>query len=264
MAIGDLLTPVKLAQVLAVGLIGVYTYRKDMLNAAGAFTAVVLGSLIVLATNILWLILLFALLGLGSAATRFRFKEKQAAKVSEKGRGGRRSTRNVIGNGLTPAVFAVLAPLSVETFGPGPATIAYVCAIAVAAADTFASEFGSLARNVYLITTFRKVPAGVDGGVSIQGQVAALAGGLVMGLLGALFLGPLSAWMPLGSFVPPLDVSPWAIALPALMGFFGCQVDSVLGATLEGEGLFTKEETNLLSITAGALLGFVLALVLGL
>ena len=260
MDVASFLAPAKLLQVLAVAAIGVYTYRKDMLNATGAFTAFAMGALIVLFTNFLWLLLLFALLGLGSAATRFRFKEKQARKVSEK-QGGRRSTRNVIANGATPAVLAVSAPLIAQTWGPDVAAVAYVCAIAVAAADTFASEFGSLAKKVYLITTFREVPAGVDGGVSLPGQVAALAGGLLISLLGALFLGVIPAFWGLDL---PMSVTPWTLLLPVAMGFLGCQVDSVLGATLEGDGLFTKEETNLLSITAGAVLGLVLAILLGL
>ena len=62
----------------------------------------------------------------------------------------------------------------------------------------------------------------------------------------------------------PIFWLPWTLLVPTLMGFLGCQVDSVLGATLEGGGLFTKEETNLLSITAGALLGLALAALLNL
>src|SRR5687767_11813566 len=213
MALADLVTPWKIAQVVAVAAIGVYTYRKEMLNAAGAFSAFVMGALIVLFTNIFWLLLLFALLGLGSAATRFRFKEKQAAKVSEKS-GGRRSTRNVIANGLAPAILAASAPLVAQNWGADVAAVAYVSAVAVAAADTFASEFGSLAKNVYLITTFRKVPAGVDGGVSAQGTLAALAGGVVMSLLGALFLG----WNPLLDGIR-MQVSWWTLVVPAVVGF---------------------------------------------
>lgn len=254
----DVFTPAKALQVLAVGLVGVITYRKDMLNAAGAFTAVAMGSLIVLFTNFYWLLLLFALLGLGSAATRWKFKEKSAGKVSEKA-GGRRSTRNVIANGATPAVLAVAAPFiaAYEPWGPQVAGVTYVSAIAVAASDTFASEFGSLAKRVRMITTFKLVPAGVDGGVSWQGQLAALAGGFIISGLGALFLGVLTP----GELRMP--ITPFTLVLPTLMGFLGCQVDSVLGATLEGEGLFTKEETNLLSITAGAAVGFTLALTMG-
>lgn len=257
MTLADVLTPAQVAEVLAVAIIGVYTYRKDMLNAAGAFCAFLMGALIVLSTNLFWLFLLFALLGLGSAATRFRFAEKQAAKVSERG-GGRRSTRNVLANGLAPALIAVAAPWIGRTWSPDVAAVAYVSAIAVAAADTFASEFGSLAKHVVLITTFRRVPAGVDGGVSLPGTLAALAGGTILALLGALFLG----WNPLLVDGTRMSVSWWTIAVPAAMGFVGCQVDSVLGATLEGEGLFTKEETNLVSIAAGGALGFVVALFL--
>jgi uncharacterized protein (TIGR00297 family) len=257
----DLLTPAKGLQVLAVALVGVYTYRKDMLNATGAFTAFAMGALIVLFTNLYWLLLLFALLGLGSAATRWRFTEKQAKKVSERG-GGRRSTRNVIANGATPAALAVAAPfIAGSSWGADVAGVAYVSAIAVAAADTFASEFGSLAKRVRMITTFRIVPAGVDGGVSWQGQLAALAGGLVVSLLGAFFLGVAPTWFQIGG-APLMAVTPLTLGLPVLCGFIGCQVDSVLGATLEGGGLFTKEETNLFAITAGALLGLLLAALL--
>lgn len=252
MAIADFFTTAKLLQVAAVAAIGVYTYRKDMLNAAGAFAAFLMGALIVLFTNFWWLLLLFALLGLGSAATRFRFAEKHAAKVSEKA-GGRRSTRNVIGNGLAPAVLAVAAPLIADNWSPSVAAVAYVSAVAVAAADTFASEFGSLSKNVYLITTFRKVPAGVDGGVSVPGTVAAAAGAIVMSLLGIAFL----HFGQMGEL--KMQLTWWAVLIPALMGFLGCQVDSVLGATLEGEGLFTKEETNLVSIAVGGVLGLVMA-----
>jgi uncharacterized membrane protein len=46
--------------------------------------------------------------------------------------------------------------------------------------------------------------------------------------------------------------------VPVLAGFVGCQVDSLVGATLELRGFVNKEEVNLLGITAGAALGFTL------
>ncbi|SRR5581483_42579 len=250
------LAPAKLLQVLAVAAIGVYTYRKDMLNAAGAFTAFTMGALIVLFTNFWWLLLLFALLGLGSAATRFRYAEKEARKVSEKA-GGRRSTRNVVANGATPAVLAVAAPFLAQVLSPNVAAVAYVSAIAVAAADTLASEFGSLATRVYMITTLKQVPAGVDGGVSFPGQMAALGGAAIVSVLGWLFLG-VATRGPLS-----MSLNAYTLLIPIACGFLGCQIDSVLGATLEGGGLFTKEETNLVSITAGAVVGLVLAALAG-
>jgi uncharacterized protein (TIGR00297 family) len=241
-------------QVAIVAVIGVYTYRKEMLNAAGALTAFAMGAAIVVATNIFWLFLLFALLGLGSAATRFKFSEKEKLKVAEKNAGRRRS-RNVVANGLTPTIAAVLAPFLAAKFGALPAAMAFTCAVAVAAADTLASEFGSLAKRVYLITTFKPVPPGTDGGFSVRGQVAALAGAAIVALLGLVFTSFLT---PVGPLHAPVSLA--ALWIPVAMGFLGCQVDSLLGATLEGKGYLNKEEVNFLSITVGAALGVGLAL----
>lgn len=257
MALGDLLqffTPTqwKALQIAIVAFIGVYTYRKKMLNAAGAFTAVAMGATIVLATNLRWLVLLFALLTLGSAATRFGYEKKKARKVAEKA-GGRRSTKNVLANGLPAMLIALLYPLLAPALGSTVVAVTYVSAIAVAASDTLASEFGSLSNRVYMITTLRRVPAGTDGGFSLVGQVAALGGALVLALLGWFFLGS----GLLG--IKELDLRPLTLVIPTLCGFVGCQIDSVLGATLEGEGLLTKEEVNGLSIAMGGLLGLLLA-----
>lgn len=251
----DLVAPLKLAQVAVVAAIGVWTYRKEMLNAAGALTAVAMGAAIVLFTNIFWLLLLFSLLAMGSAATRFRFAEKEARKVAEKsgGQKGRRATRNVIANGLAPTLVAVASPVITSQWGAGVAAVAYASSVAVAAADTLASEFGSLSSRVRMITTLKPVPAGTDGGVSLVGQLAAVAGGAVIAVLGALFCGMLTP----GDLAMP--TTPLALLIPAAMGFLGCQVDSVLGATLETRGLVNKEEVNMISIVAGTLLGLGLA-----
>lgn len=243
-----------LLQVAIVAAIGVYTFRKGMLNAAGAFTAFAMGALIVLATNVFWLVLLFSLLAMGSAATRFRYAEKSKLKVAEKNQGVRK-TRNVLANGLVPTIAAVLAPFLAGPLGPFPAAMAFVCAVAAAAADTLASEFGSLAKRVILITTFRAVPPGTDGGVSLAGQAAALAGGAIVGALGAVVMTLLTP-APLG-----IPLSAAVLWIPVVAGFVGCQVDSILGATLEGKGFLNKEEVNFFGIAAGSATGVVLALV---
>lgn len=243
----------KVAQLLVVAGVAVYTFRKEMLNGTGATVAFLMGAVIVLATDLFWLLLLFSLLGLASAATKFRFKEKESKKVAEKG-GGKRRSRNVIANGITPTVIAALVPLmALRWESDTVAAVVYASAIAAAAADTIASEFGSLSRNVYLITTFKRVPAGTDGGVSLPGQVAALGGATAISLLAMLFLGLLSP-------DHRMAVTPATFLIPVVSGFFGCQVDSIVGATLETRGLVTKEEVNAIGITAGAGLGFVLVL----
>ena len=58
-------------------------------------------------------------------------------------------------------------------------------------------------------------------------------------------------------------VIPWAanilrtlpmLIFPALFGFLGCHIDSLLGATLEARKLINKGQVNLASITAATLI----------
>lgn len=49
--------------------------------------------------------------------------------------------------------------------------------------DTMASELGILApTQPWLITSFKPVPAGTNGGISVSGTAASLIGGVIMGL----------------------------------------------------------------------------------
>lgn len=239
----------------------IFIYVKGVLNAWGAAAAFLLGLVIIWATDLRWLLVLLAMLGLASFATRYRYHDKAQRGVQEGagsgGDGGRRKTANVLYNGVVP--LAIAATLTVAPWTLPAAAILYISAIAVVASDTLASEIGSLARRTVLITRpWKRVPSGTNGGISPVGQVAALLGGLAVGVVGAvarLDL-PQGAW----SLALAFDVAaePWLIAVPALAGFVGCQVDSVMGATLESRDLLNKGEVNLLSTLVGALFALVL------
>lgn len=249
------------AQVVAVAFFAWFAYRRGWLTYWAAGAAFGLGAAIVLATNVLWLLVLLSLLAFGSLATRFKYAEKQARGLAEAKAGARR-VRNVVANGLVPTAVAGLAPFMAGFTGPEDwahiAALTYVSAIAAASADTLASEFGSLSTKVYMITTFRRVPPGTDGGVSLAGQLAAFFGAGLITLVGALLLGFVQPVVDLG---PQFQVTFRSMAIPIVAGFIGCQVDSLFGATLEIRGLINKEETNFLGIAAAAVVGFALGVV---
>src|ERR1700694_3951428 len=109
-------------------------------------------------------------------ATRLGYRRKLALGLAE-----RREGRNA---------WQVLANLAVAAFGSVVfcATgnrfwlIATVAALAEAATDTVPSEIGQYSGpDGRLITTWERVPPGTDGGITIAGSVAGLAGGGVIG-----------------------------------------------------------------------------------
>ncbi|MDZ7694210.1 MAG: DUF92 domain-containing protein [Balneolaceae bacterium] len=61
-------------------------------------------------------------------------------------------------------------------------------AVAVATADTWATELGSQRFNAktYLITTFQKIKPQTDGGVSVPGTLAAITGSLIISIVAVL------------------------------------------------------------------------------
>ncbi|MFH5831825.1 DUF92 domain-containing protein [Halalkalibaculum sp. DA3122] len=93
-------------------------------------------------------------------------------------------------------------------------------AIATATADTWATEMGSnrFGGSTFLITNLKRVKAGTDGGISLQGTVAALLGSLMIAAASILFFS-----------------ITWGVALLAvfLPGFLGNIADSYLGATFQ-------------------------------
>lgn len=101
--------------------------------------------------------------------------------------------------------------------------------------DTWSSELGILSDDQpRLITTFRPVKRGTNGGVTRAGLLAAAAAGSVIGLTFVL-LGFLTAKCTYAVALKQLLVVP----LSALAGLCGSVIDSLLGATLQFSGFCT-------------------------
>ena len=54
-----------------------------------------------------------------------------------------------------------------------------------------------------------------------------------------------------------VDARGKSFVLIALVGWIGCQVDSILGALLENEGYIGKHSVNFLATLSGALMAFI-------
>ena len=90
----------------------------------------------------------------------------------------RRNGLQVWANGFWLLVCLMLA----SAFDVNVFVIGGLASIATATADTWGTELGSNKPSAtYLITTFQNVQPGIDGGVSLRGTVAALAGSLIIG-----------------------------------------------------------------------------------
>jgi uncharacterized protein (TIGR00297 family) len=212
--------------------IGGIIYARRALDLAGSVFMVIMGIIIIFTAGFNWLLLIFVFFILGMLFTRYQHNYKKDIGVYE----GTRTIKNVVSNGIVPFVLAA--------FG-NPA--GFIGSIAAATADTMASEVGVL-QTPRLITTFKKVPPGTDGGISILGTTAGIIGAGIIGFF-AYILG----------VYPDLTK---ALAISVIAGTFGCFFDSVLGAVLEKRNYLTNEHVNLLATVAGALLGNLIGLLI--
>ena len=109
-----------------------------------------------------------------------RGRRREGATQRERRReGGARDAAQVLANG---AVFAIAALL--QLVHPSPLWLAAGAgALAASAADTWGTEIGMLSQSSpRMITTWRTVPTGTSGGVSVAGMAATVAGALFIWL----------------------------------------------------------------------------------
>jgi len=219
---------------------------RHIFDLKGAMCAFAVGVVISVMGSILWLVMLLFFLLTSFAFTRYRFEVKSKKGLHE-GTMGERGYKNVLANGAVVMIIALLTFLDVPTFEIDTASFIFVSALAVAAADTAASEIGIFDPKAVLITTFKKVEPGTDGGISITGQLAAfVAAGFTSGFSYLLFF----------LLSPDLVAGSPTIIIPMLCGFFGCQIDSIIGATIERRGKIGKQGNNFISISSGAFLAW--------
>ncbi len=212
----------------------------NIFDLKGSTAALFVGAFVVFTGSISWLVLLLVFAIGSHMATKAWFSKKKELRIQE-GTAGERSSSNVI--------YAAIIGLGISSFNfahfaTAPYFEFFAISFAVVNADTFASEIGVLDKKVYLITNMKRVRPGTNGGISILGQIAALGGAFII----AITYGILNY----------SHTSLLSIILIGVMGFVGCQIDSILGATLENRDRLTKGEVNFLSSFMAVLLSIAL------
>lgn len=172
----------------------------------------------------------------------------------------RRNGSQVWANGFWFALWIMVWFLSqVDGF-----LIAAVASMAMAAADTWATEVGGkrLRGKTRLITTGEKVVPGTDGGISFYGTLAALGGAILIALVFVMIH-------------PGAGLASGIIII--VTGFTGCFIDSYLGAGFQHKmyslpfiSIFGYEKlhvsnnlVNWMSAGLASIIGLVLTLITG-
>ncbi len=217
-------------------LVGILAYLSGSLDAGGSIIAIFLGILVLHSSGPFYFVSLLSFLALGSVFTKFKYDHKAELGIVDV---GGRSVNPVLANGIIPAFLAVLGN-----------PYYFISSTSAALADTLATEIGSLYGNPKMITSFEEVEPGTRGAISPLGQVAAVGGAVLMAFVGIGLLIPF----------PGVEFEPSKlIFVAAIAGFFGCQIDSFLGASFD---FLSKEEINLLGTLSGAAFSMMLVFLL--
>jgi uncharacterized protein (TIGR00297 family) len=192
-----------------------------MLTSGGAIAAAGVGALTFGIGGLAPAVLLLAFFISSSLLSRQGSERKQSL-TDRAAKGGKRDEWQVLANGAVPALLAVGYGLTNQELW----LVGVVGALAASNADTWATEVGVLARSQpRMITNLKPTAHGTSGAISLLGSVAALAGGLLIGLVAMPFVGNTAL-----------------LSTAGVGGLLASLLDSVLGATVQAQYICTHCE----------------------
>ena len=202
-------------------------FRVPLMTKGGWISAGVLGS--VLWGCLSWQgwssVVIYLLLG--SLVTKIGYKFKNEKGIAEK-RGGKRGPENVWGSAATGLFFAIMVKLNFTNLVFYK--IGFAASFAAKLADTFGSEIGKrFGRNTYLITSFRKVESGTEGGISLEGTAASALGAIFMSLI---------------MFILNIISTKYQFLIVAISGFLATISESFIGAKFQDKYKLSNELVN--------------------
>ncbi len=230
------------------GALGYVSFALGTASVPGMLTGVLSALLAVVLGGVGWFATLISFYAIGGLASKYRFDEKADRGVAQENEGAR-GTGNVLANSAVALVAVVGYAATARVGVPGALFgFAFAGATATAMADTLSSEIGGLYDGPRLVTTLQRVEPGTDGAVTWQGELAGLAGALLVAGLAAF-------GMAIGD--PAVGGG-----IVVLAGVAGMTVDSLLGALVEGERI-GNQAVNFLATLSGAMVAVAAAVALG-
>jgi uncharacterized protein (TIGR00297 family) len=218
-------SPHRLGMLLAGGgaglLFAALAWRLRALSPSGTVAGGLLAAALIGLGGVSWAVPAFVFFILSSLLSRVGKRRKRHA-ASRSAKGTVRDAGQVYANGAVGGTLLVL-----HAVAPSPLLYwGFLGAFAAAAADTWATEVGTLSsRPPRHITTGAIVPQGSSGAVSGVGTSAALVGAASVGG---------SAWaVAPGSF--GLLGGGWGLGLVVAAGMAGALADSIAGATIQAQ-----------------------------
>jgi uncharacterized protein (TIGR00297 family) len=211
----------------------VLAWRARSVSVSGAVAGTILGVIIFCTTAWAGWFLLMATFGAAAVTSRMGWRRKVLLGIEE-ARGGRRGAGNAIAN---TGVAAAAAVLGVTSYFGGTAFVACAAALAAGGSDTVASEIGKAwGRRTVLPPSFRAVPPGTPGALSLEGTAAGVGGAVVLAAVAA------AAGLTGAADVPVVVAGATA----------GSLAESLLGATLEPRGILDNDVLNFLNTAIAA------------
>lgn len=205
--------------------ISILAFKGKQLTVSGTITAFAMGFISMCLGGFcalsVYLFFLISAAVIGKASKKIRSIEHIQKK------GGCRDYMQVLANG-GPALLAII----LYGYSQNMAYLMiFTACLGEAASDTWAGDIGVLSqKDPVSIVTFTKVPKGLSGGITLLGTGAGFLAAFIFSLL----------------YMGLFDFGHWTYAaIITITAFFGCLVDSYLGATVQAH--YYDEENDCLT-----------------
>ena len=187
------------------------TYKLKSVSRSGYYGGLIMGVIIIFSGGVSTLYPLFIFFIFSSILSK---AIKKKSDIHSKG--SERDIVQVYANGAIP----MLISLWIYFHPNGEYMPYFLASVSVAMADTWATELGKLSTyNPISILTFKNVPTGTSGGITLTGTLGSILGASIL---------VFSVWL----FFPIYGELAYGIIL---CGILGATLDSILGASIQGK-----------------------------